>query len=103
VPDGLSAQPVFSIDTRDAKGGNYRVVLTYIAAGFDWQAHYVAALDDKGADGKGADGKQTATNGTGTVPCPLHRFRMGLDQESPEENRVSSEYSRENAAEIGLG
>lgn len=42
VPDGLSAQPVFSVDTRDAAGGTYEVKLTYISWGFDWQAHYVA-------------------------------------------------------------
>ena len=39
VPAGLSAQPVFSIDTRDASGGTYSIVLTYLAWGFDWQAH----------------------------------------------------------------
>lgn len=44
VPAGLSAQPVFSIDTRDAAGGTYTVQLTYLAWGFDWQAHYVATL-----------------------------------------------------------
>jgi hypothetical protein len=46
VPAGLSAQPVFSIDTRDANGGTYTVQLTYLARGFDWQAHYVAHLDE---------------------------------------------------------
>ncbi len=47
VPDGLSAKPVFSIDTRDASGGNYEVTLTYLSWGFDWQASYVATLSDK--------------------------------------------------------
>ncbi|AKM07264.1 DUF4139 domain-containing protein [Pelagerythrobacter marensis] len=51
VPTGLSAQPVFSIDTRDASGGTYRVVLTYLAWGFDWQANYVATLGQ--GDGQG--------------------------------------------------
>ena len=51
VPRGLSAQPVFSIDTRDARGGTYQVVLTYLAWGFDWQANYVATLGD--GDGQG--------------------------------------------------
>jgi hypothetical protein len=46
VPAGLSAQPVYSIDTRDPRGGTYTVQLTYIAWGFDWQAHYVATLDE---------------------------------------------------------
>ncbi|OJW56278.1 MAG: hypothetical protein BGO57_07990 [Sphingomonadales bacterium 63-6] len=52
VPDGLSAQPVFSIDTRDASGGTYQVQLTYIAWGFDWQAHYVGTFDDAAPKGK---------------------------------------------------
>jgi hypothetical protein len=52
VPAGLSAQPVFTIDTRDASGGTYTVTLTYLAWGFDWQAHYVATLRE---GGKGDD------------------------------------------------
>src|SRR5690606_6974734 len=48
VPAGLSAQPVFSVDTRDAAGGTYTVQLTYLAWGFDWQAHYVAHLAEPG-------------------------------------------------------
>ena len=50
VPAGLSAQPVFSIDTRDAKGGTYTVQLTYLAWGFDWEAHYVATLAEPAHD-----------------------------------------------------
>lgn len=50
VPPGLAAQPVFSVDTRDAGGGTYTVQLTYLAWGFDWQAHYVASLADPGKD-----------------------------------------------------
>jgi hypothetical protein len=46
VPAGLSAQPVFSVDTRDAAGGTYAIELTYLASGFDWQAHYVATLEE---------------------------------------------------------
>jgi hypothetical protein len=45
VPAGLSAQPVFSIDTNTPKGGSYRITLTYLAAGFDWQANYLATLE----------------------------------------------------------
>jgi hypothetical protein len=52
VPAGLSARPVFSVDTRDASGGTYRVVLTYISWGFDWQAHYVATLSSGALHGK---------------------------------------------------
>ena len=49
VPPGLSAQPVFSIDTRDDRGGTYTVTLTYLAWGFDWQANYVATLNEGGS------------------------------------------------------
>lgn len=45
VPTGLSANPVFSIDTNTPKGGSYRITLTYLAAGFDWQANYLATLE----------------------------------------------------------
>ncbi len=48
VPDGLSSQPVFTIDTRDEAGGTYEVTLTYLAWGFDWQANYVATLREGG-------------------------------------------------------
>lgn len=51
VPDGLSARPVFSIDTRDPVGGTYDVVLTYLSWGFDWQAHYVANFEGRQRDG----------------------------------------------------
>ncbi len=50
VPVGLSAQPVFSVDTHDPSGGTYTVRLTYLAWGFDWQAHYVATLEEPGRD-----------------------------------------------------
>ena len=46
IPRGLSAQPVFSIDTRDSAGGTYTVTLTYLAWGFDWQANYVGTLEE---------------------------------------------------------
>ena len=51
VPAGLSAQPVFTVDTRDPNGGTYTVTLTYLAWGFDWQAHYVATVDERGRGG----------------------------------------------------
>jgi hypothetical protein len=48
VPAGLSALPVFSVDTRDPSGGTYTVQLTYLSWGFDWQANYVATLRESG-------------------------------------------------------
>jgi hypothetical protein len=54
VPAGLSAAPVFSVDTRSEEGGTYEVTLTYLAWGFDWQANYVATMLRKGPErGKG--------------------------------------------------
>ncbi|MFO6447628.1 DUF4139 domain-containing protein [Erythrobacter sp. NE805] len=54
IPAGLSAQPVFSLDTASPEGGTYEVTLTYLAWGFDWQANYVATLAEKGAGGEAA-------------------------------------------------
>ncbi len=48
VPAGLSALPVYTIDTQDARGGTYTVTLTYLSWGFDWQANYVATLAEGG-------------------------------------------------------
>lgn len=56
IPAGLSASPVFSVDTRSDAGGTYDVTLTYLAWGFDWQANYVATLLEKPA-GKAAGGE----------------------------------------------
>lgn len=46
IPEGLSAEPVFSIDTRDDSGGTYEITLSYLAWGFDWEASYVATLHE---------------------------------------------------------
>lgn len=54
IPAGLSAQPVFSVDTRSAQGGTHEVTLTYLAWGFDWQANYVATTSDERAGTTGA-------------------------------------------------
>ncbi|MCK0128078.1 hypothetical protein [Erythrobacter sp. F6033] len=51
IPTGLSAKPVFSIDTQDESGGTYEVTLTYLAWGFDWQADYIATF--KNTPGRG--------------------------------------------------
>lgn len=55
VPAGLSAQPVFTLDTQSPAGGTYTVVLTYLAWGFDWEANYVGHL----REGAGRDGRVT--------------------------------------------
>jgi len=47
IPQGLSASPVYSVDTRSDAGGTYDVTLTYLAWGFDWQANYVATMSEK--------------------------------------------------------
>ncbi|WP_435417293.1 hypothetical protein WAB17_10470 [Parerythrobacter aurantius] len=52
IPGGLSAQPVFSLDTNSPQGGTYTVTLTYLASGFDWQAHYVGTFLEEQARGK---------------------------------------------------
>jgi len=52
IPRGLSAIPVYSVNTRSSSGGTFEVVLTYISWGFDWQANYVGTLsDESGASG----------------------------------------------------
>jgi len=48
LPDGLSSGPVYTADTHDQRGGTYTVTLTYLAAGFDWDAHYVATFARSG-------------------------------------------------------
>jgi hypothetical protein len=50
VPRGLSAKPVYSVNTRSSTGGTYEVVLTYISWGFDWQANYVGTLGGRAVD-----------------------------------------------------
>ncbi len=41
APEGLSARPTLSVITTSDRAVTARVVLTYMAAGFDWQANYV--------------------------------------------------------------
>ena len=59
---GLSAQPVLSVQTRAAKPITAQVTLTYIAEQFDWSANYTAQL---APDGKSVDlgGWITLANG----------------------------------------
>lgn len=53
VPENLSAKPTLSVITQADKPTTAKLTLTYMAAGFDWQANYVAQVQERGADGKG--------------------------------------------------
>jgi hypothetical protein len=53
VPANLSAKPTLSVITQADKPTTARLTLTYMAAGFDWQANYVAQVQERGLDGKG--------------------------------------------------
>lgn len=48
APATLSPKPVLSMTTRDQPGGKVTITLAYLATGFDWDASYVATLDDDG-------------------------------------------------------
>ena len=45
VPAGLSPEPVLSVATHSPAARTVTVSLSYLASGFDWQASYVATLD----------------------------------------------------------
>ncbi|QAY76715.1 DUF4139 domain-containing protein [Sphingosinicella sp. BN140058] len=47
VPEGLSAKPTLSIRTRSRAAVRVPITLSYLAAGFDWQANYVAEVDER--------------------------------------------------------
>ena len=49
TPKNLSAKPTLSVAMPDQPGGRYTITLTYLAANFDWQANYVAELNDDGS------------------------------------------------------
>jgi hypothetical protein len=53
VPAGLSAKPTLSVITNSEKAVTATVTLTYMAAGFDWQANYVTQVspDENAAPG----------------------------------------------------
>jgi hypothetical protein len=44
VPEGLSAKPTLSIRTRSDAAARATLTLSYLAAGFDWQADYIAEV-----------------------------------------------------------
>ena len=48
VPPGLSAKPTLSVRVRSERRVSATVTLSYLAAGFDWQANYVAELSADG-------------------------------------------------------
>ncbi len=53
VPSDLSAKPTLSVLTTSKLATTAKLTLTYMAAGFDWQANYVAQVQDRDASGKG--------------------------------------------------
>jgi hypothetical protein len=53
VPANLSAKPTLSVITNSDTAVTAKLTLTYMAAGFDWQANYIAQVQERGADGKG--------------------------------------------------
>ncbi len=52
IPQNLSAKPTLSVMTQSDKPVTVKLTLTYMAAGFDWQANYVAQIRKREADGK---------------------------------------------------
>ncbi|MGL5838632.1 MAG: DUF4139 domain-containing protein, partial [Sphingorhabdus sp.] len=54
VPQNLSAKPTLSVITQSDQPVTAKLTLTYMAAGFDWQANYVAQVKngEAAADGK---------------------------------------------------
>lgn len=53
IPANLSARPTLSVITNSDMNVTARLTLTYMAAGFDWQANYVAQVQERDASGKG--------------------------------------------------
>ncbi|SCW59492.1 hypothetical protein SAMN02927924_01494 [Sphingobium faniae] len=52
LPADLSIRPTLSVMTQGPAAGEVEVMLTYLATGFDWAAHYVARI---AADGRTMD------------------------------------------------
>jgi len=48
VPAGLTARPTLSVRLRSSAPATARITLSYLAAGFDWQANYVGTLSPDG-------------------------------------------------------
>jgi hypothetical protein len=54
VPSNLSAKPTLSVITNSDQAVTVKLTLTYMSAGFDWRANYVAQVTDKQDGGTGA-------------------------------------------------
>jgi hypothetical protein len=48
VPAGLSAKPTLSVRVRSSAAARATITLSYLAAGFDWQADYIAEMSPDG-------------------------------------------------------
>jgi hypothetical protein len=52
VPANLSAKPTLSVITQSDTPTTVKLTLTYMAAGFDWQANYIAQVQEREPSGK---------------------------------------------------
>ncbi|MEE9433662.1 MAG: hypothetical protein V3V15_05440 [Sphingorhabdus sp.] len=57
VPAGLSAKPTLSIITRSDRPVTAKLTLTYMSAGFDWQANYLVQVSGEQVPADGNDVK----------------------------------------------
>jgi len=48
LPSGLTSRPTLSVRARATRPAAATVTLSYLAAGFDWQANYIGRLSDDG-------------------------------------------------------
>lgn len=53
LPQNLSAKPTLSVISQSDRAATVKVSLTYLAAGFDWEANYIAQVQDRGPSGAG--------------------------------------------------
>lgn len=96
VPSGLLAKPSFSIHTNTRDATEADVTLTYLAAGFDWGASYVATVAEDGktldlsawltvANGNGATFKQAQLMAVAGTPNRTRDLGLAAeDQPSPQ-------------------
>ena len=56
VPTGLSAKPTLSVITQSERAVSATLTLTYLSAGFDWEANYILQMqDDKSSEVGGSN------------------------------------------------